>query len=1023
MKMPGLYTEADYENSVIELFRNDLGYEYAYGPDIERDFYSPLYEEVLLDSLYRLNRGLPDDAIQDALFKLKNFENGELVQKNAVFMDYLQNGIPVRFFVGGEERSSIVYLVDYKNPDNNSFIVANQWTFIENSNKRPDVILFLNGLPVVLVELKSPSREETDASEAYRQLRNYMQEIPSMFIYNAICVMSDQLTSKAGTITSGEDRFMEWKTKDGDYENTQYAQFDTFFEGMFQKERLLDIIKNFICFSNEGINTFKILAGYHQYFAVRKAIESTKHATVTDGKGGVFWHTQGSGKSLSMVFYAHLLQEALDSPTIVVLTDRNDLDDQLYGQFAKCKDFLRQEPMHAESREHLKTLLAGRQANGIIFTTMQKFEESHEPLSERHNIVVMADEAHRGQYGLAEKIKITKNEEGEDVAKRVIGTARIIRNTLPNATYIGFTGTPISSKDRSTREVFGDYIDIYDMTQAVEDGATRPVYYESRVIKLNLDEATLKLIDAEYDIMAANADEEVIEKSKRELGQMEAVLGNDNTINSLVCDILDHYENNRENLLTGKAMIVAYSRPIAMKIYKRILELRPAWTEKVAVVMTSGNNDPEEWRQIIGNKHHKDELAKKFKDNNSPLKIAIVVDMWLTGFDVPSLATMYVYKPMSGHNLMQAIARVNRVFRDKEGGLVVDYVGIATALKQAMNDYTSRDKKNYGDTDVAKVAYPKFLEKLSVCRDKFHGYVYSKFQSGTDLERAKTISGAVNFIMGRERVDEEDSFVKEALMLHQALSLCSSLVDEDSRFEAAFFESVRVLVLRLTNTGVGKKISLPEMNSRINELLKQSIKSDGVINLFSDIKEEFSLFDPKFLEEVAKMKEKNLAVELLKKLIAEQVSVYRRTNVVKSEKFSEIMQRALNAYLNGMLTNEEVIEEMLNLAKQIAEAQKEGDKLGLTADELAFYDALTKPQAIKDFYENDELIAITKELADTLRKNKTIDWQKRESARAKMRMLIKKLLKKHKYPPEGMEDAVQTVMTQCELWTDNMMDA
>lgn len=1013
------FTEEKYENSVIELFEN-MGYNHVYGPDIERDFYSPLYEEVLESDLYRLNKGLPSDAIQDAIFKLKNFENGELVQKNEVFMDYLQNGIPVRYFENGEERSSIVYLIDYKNTENNSFIVANQWTFIENSNKRPDVILFLNGLPVVLVELKSPSREETDASEAYRQLRNYMQEIPSMFIYNAICVMSDQLTSKAGTITSGEDRFMEWKTKDGDYENTQYAQFDTFFEGMFQKERLLDIIKNFICFSNEGIKSFKILAAYHQYFAVRKAIESTKHATVTDGKGGVFWHTQGSGKSLSMVFYAHLLQEALDSPTIVVITDRNDLDDQLYGQFAKCKDFLRQEPMHAESREHLKSLLAGRQANGIIFTTMQKFEESHEPLSERHNIVVMADEAHRGQYGLAEKIKITKNEEGEDVAKRVIGTARIIRNTLPNATYIGFTGTPISSKDRSTREVFGDYIDIYDMTQAVEDGATRPVYYESRVIKLNLDEATLKLIDAEYDIMAANADEEVIEKSKRELGQMEAVLGNDNTINSLVCDILDHYENNRENLLTGKAMIVAYSRPIAMKIYKRILELRPAWTEKVAVVMTSGNNDPEEWRQIIGNKHHKDELAKKFKDNNSPLKIAIVVDMWLTGFDVPSLATMYVYKPMSGHNLMQAIARVNRVFRDKEGGLVVDYVGIATALKQAMNDYTSRDKKNYGDTDVAKVAYPKFLEKLSVCRDKFHGYDYSKFQNGTDLERAKTISGAVNFIMSREKVDEKDSFVKEALMLHQALSLCSSLVPEDSRFEAAFFESVRVLVLRLTNTGVGKKISLPEMNARINELLKQSIKSDGVINLFSDIKEEFSLFDPKFLQEVANMKEKNLAVELLKKLIAEQVSVYRRTNVVKSEKFSEIMQRSLNAYLNGMLTNEEVIEEMLKLAKQIAAAQKEGDKLGLTADELAFYDALTKPQAIKDFYENDELIAITKELADTLRQNKTIDWQKRESARAKMRMLIKKLLKKHKYPPEGMEDAVQTVMTQCELWTDNM---
>lgn len=1017
--MLNFFREEDYEKSLIELFQNDLEYEYVYGPDIERDFYSPFYEDLLIESLYRINHGATNDAIQDALFKLKNFENGELVQKNAIFMDYLQNGIPVRYFVDGEERSSIVYLVDYKNPENNSFVVANQWTFIENSNKRPDLILFLNGLPIVLMELKSPSREETDASEAYRQLRNYMQEIPSMFIYNAICVMSDQLISKAGTITSGEDRFMEWKTKDGNYENTQYAQFDTFFEGIFQKERLLDIIKNFICFSNEGINSYKILAGYHQYFAVKKAIESTKHATVTDGKGGVFWHTQGSGKSLSMVFYAHLLQEALDSPTIVVLTDRNDLDDQLHSQFVKCKDFLRQEPLQAESRENLKTLLAGRQANGIIFTTMQKFEESDEPLSERHNIIVMADEAHRGQYGLAEKIKITKNESGEEVAKRVIGTARLIRNTLPNATYIGFTGTPISSKDRSTREVFGDYIDIYDMTQSVEDGATRPVYYESRVIRLNLNQATLSLIDAEYDLMSLNADSEVIEKSKHELGQMEAILGNDNTLDSLVHDILDHYENNREYLLTGKAMIVAYSRSIAMKIYKRILELRPNWEEKVAVVMTSGNNDPEEWRQIIGNKHHKNELAKKFKDNNSPLKIAIVVDMWLTGFDVPSLATMYIYKPMTGHNLMQAIARVNRVFRDKEGGLIVDYVGIATALKQAMNDYTSRDKKNYGDTDVSMVAYPKFLEKLSICRDIFHGYDYSKFKSGTDLERAKTISGAVNFIMDKERAEDKEVFVKESLMLHQALSLCSSLVNEDDRFEAAFFEAVRVLVLRLTNTGVGKKISLPEMNARINELLKHSIKSDGVINLFSDIKEEFSLFDPKFLQDVANMKEKNLAIELLKRLISNQVSVYRRTNVVKSEKFSEIMQRSLNAYLNGMLTNEEVIAEMLKLAKQIATDRQEGEKLGLTADELAFYDALVKPQAIKDFYENEELISITKELAETLRKNRTIDWQKRESARAKMRMIIKKLLKKHKYPPEGMDDAVQTVITQCELWTDN----
>ena len=781
---------------------------------------------------------------------------------------------------------------------------------------------------------------------------------------------------------------------------------------MFQKERLLDIIKNFICFSNEGLKKIKILAGYHQYFAVRKAIESTKHATLTDGKGGVFWHTQGSGKSLSMVFCAHLLQEALDSPTIVVITDRNDLDDQLYGQFAKCKNFLRQDPMHAESRENLKTLLDGRKANGIIFTTMQKFEESSEPLSERRNIIVMADEAHRSQYGLKEKVDAKTGE-------IKVGTARVIRDSLPNATFIGFTGTPISAKDRNTREVFGDYIDIYDMTQAVEDGATRPVYYESRVIKLKFDEATLRLIDQEYDLMANQADPAVIEKSKRELGQMEAVLGNDATIDSLVQDILDHYENYRENLLTGKAMIVAYSRAIAMKIYHRILELRPNWTEKVKVVMTESNKDPEEWRSVIGNKRRRDELAKEFKDNNSPMKIAIVVDMWLTGFDVPSLATMYVYKPMQGYNLMQAIARVNRVFRDKEGGLIVDYVGIASALKQAMNDYTARDKKNYGDTDIAKVAYPKFLEKLSVCRDLFHGFDYSKFETGSDLERSRTISGAVNFILSPAKEREREDFVKEALMLQQALSLCSSLVERNMRIEAAFFESVRVLVMRLTNQGEGKKLSLPEMNARINALLKSSIKSDGVINLFSEVKEEFSLFDPKFLEEISRMKEKNLAVELLKKLIAEQIQIYRRSNVVKSEKFSEIIQGVMNRYLNGMLTNEEVIEELLKMAQQIREAHDVGDELGLSEDELAFYDALTKPQAIKDFYENDELIAITKELTESLRKNRSVDWQKRDSARAKMRMMIKRLLRKHKYPPEGMDDAVATVMLQCELWTDN----
>lgn len=1021
------YTEQSYENSVIELFQN-MGYTHVYGPDIEnRDFYCPLYEDILLDYIHRLNKTAPEDAIQDALFKLKNIDNNDLLQQNMVFMDYLQNGIPARYMENGEQRSALIYLVDYKNPDNNSFIVANQWTFIENSEKRPDVLLFINGLPLVLFELKSPSREETDSSQAYRQIRNYMKEIPSMFIYNAICVMSDMLTSKAGTITSDETRYMEWKTKDGNYENNQHAQFDTFIEGIFTKERLLDILKNFICFNNDGLNTFKILAGYHQYFAVKKAIESTKKATKTDGKGGVFWHTQGSGKSLSMVFYAHLLQEALNSPTIVVLTDRNDLDDQLYSQFSKCQEFLRQTPVQATCRKitntssqndiGLKDWLNGREANGIIFTTMQKFEESDEPLSTRRNIIVMADEAHRGQYGLSEKVD-------SQTGKIKIGTARIIRNSLPNATYIGFTGTPISLKDKDTQEVFGNYIDIYDMTQAVEDGATRPVYYESRVVKLQLDPAVLQLIDKEYDLMALNADEEVIEQSKRELSKMESILGDESTINSLVDDILNHYEDNREHLLTGKAMIVAYSRPIAMKIYDRILKLRPHWgekdKEKVAVVMTSGNNDPEEWRDIIGNKSYKAELAKRFKDNKDTLKIAIVVDMWLTGFDVPSLATMYVYKPMNGYNLMQAIARVNRVFKDKEGGLVVDYVGIASALKQAMNDYTKRDQKKYGNPDISKIAYPKFVEKLEVCCDLFHGYDFSKFITGTDLERAKLISGAVNFIVDRNMQDRKELFQKEALLLHQALSLCSSIAQSDERITAAFFESVRVLLNRLMNTGVDKKISLVEMNARINELLKQSIKSDGVINLFSDVKQEFSLFDPKFLDEIANMKEKNLAVEILKKLLAEQISVYRRTNVVKSEKFSELIQATMNKYINGLITSTEVSQELLKIAKAIKDGEQPiGD---LNAEEIAFYDALTKPQAVKDFYKNEELINMTRELTELLRKSKTIDWQKKESARAKMRVKIKRLLKKYNYPPNDQMDALQTVMTQCELWTDHLKE-
>ncbi len=1003
-----IFNEESYENAVLYLLET-LGYEHIYGPEVERDYRVPFYEAQLAHSLTLVNPTKPAVAIEEAIRRVRDIDTGTLVQKNEKFMEFLQNGVEVTYTVKGETIHDIVYLIDFVHPDRNTFQAINQWTFVEYSEKRADIMIFVNGLPLVLVELKSPSREETDASAAYRQIRNYIQEIPSLFIYNVFCVMSDMALSKAGTITSKEDRFMEWKTKDGLEETKDFVDYDTFFVGMFKRDRFLDLIKNFVCFSNDEAGSAKILAGYHQYFAVKKAVDRTVRATNTDGKIGVFWHTQGSGKSLSMVFYAHLIQTVLNKPTIVVITDRNDLDDQLYTQFSKCQNFLRQKPVQASSREHLKELLLGREANGIIFTTMQKFEESNEPLSERRNIVVMTDEAHRGQYGFEEKI----NAQG----KISVGMARIIHDSLPNASFIGFTGTPISDKDRDTQEVFGNYIDIYDMTQAVKDGATCPVFYESRVVNLKLDEATIQKIDAEYEKLSAEgATAQQIEESMHEMSHLEEILGAPETIDSLVRDMLKHYEENRQFELTGKAMIVAFSRPIAMRIYNKILDLRPNWKEKVKVVMTGSNNDPEEWHSIIGNKQFKKELAKKFKDDNDPMKIAIVVDMWLTGFDVPSLATMYVYKPMSGHNLMQAIARVNRVFAGKAGGLVVDYIGIAKALKEAMRDYTKQDQENYGNPDIKETALVKFKEKLEICRDFFYGFNYAKFHSGTDADRAEIIKSAVNFMLAPSMEEQCTKFLKEALLLKNAVSLCRSLLNESQRYEAAFFETVRTAINRIKNIKV--KVSKKEINDRIGELLKQSIKSEGVINLFSDVKAEFSLFDPAFLDEISKMKEKNIAIELLKKLLKERIHLYQRTNLVQAQKFSELINMSLSNYLKGLLTNEEVIKELLELAKEIAQNEQVADSLGLNPEEKAFYDALTRPQAIKDFYTNEELVKLTRELTEELRKNRTIDWQKKESARAGMRSKVKRLLRKYKYPPEDTPAALETVIRQCEQWAD-----
>ncbi len=1019
MSSTNSFTEKSFENAVIQFFQDKLGYEYIPGSEIDRNsFRDVLFEKQLRNSLTRINPGIQDEAIDAAIFELKNRLSGNLVQQNETFTNYLQNGLTVSIMTNGKVTYPLVKLVDYDNVDNNSFIISNQFTIDGVERKIPDVIVFLNGIPLVVMELKTCTREQTDSSDAFLQLENYKKVIPQLFSYNAFCIISDMIVTKAGTITSDETRYSQWKTVDGKTVNDK-PHFSILMEGMMEKNRFLDIIRNFILFSKDEKGSVKILAAYHQYHAVRKALSSVSNAIGTTRKGGVFWHTQGSGKSLSMVFLSRLLMVTHPNLTIVVITDRNDLDDQLYSQFAKCRGFLRTEPKHQHSTRDLSETLTNTHFGGIIFTTMQKFEEAEEPFSLRDDIVVMADEAHRSQYGLSESFDFKTQRMRK-------GTARIIRDALPNATFIGFTGTPIAKKDHNTIEVFGDCIDVYDMTQAVIDGATRPVYYESRVMNIQLNQDILKRIDgilAEYvaeeepDYTSSN-----IMKTQKKNATMEALLSAPETIRTLATDIIKHYEG-RQDILTGKAMIVAYSRPIAMLIYQEMLNQRPEWKEKVKVVMTHGNQDPPEWLDLIGN-ISKQDLANKFKDNNDPMKIAIVVDMWLTGFDVPSLATMYVFKPMAGHNLMQAIARVNRVFKDKEGGLVVDYIGIATALKEAMKQYTFRDQQNYGEMNIADTALITFRDKLEVCFSIFHGMKgeLAKFITGDDLDRSRVITDGIEYIVDNHREREKKNFIETAYQLKQAASLCRSLLDKTERLYASLFEAIRVSVLRLEGPRGASGQNLREISSQIKELLNQSVSSNGVINVFDNIDTEFSIFDEKFLSEVAALKEKNIASELLRRLLEDKVHVYQRTNLVKSQLFSEKMAEIMNKWRNMQITNAEVIEELLKLAEDLKNDANKARELNLSVEEMAFYDALSKPIARKDFYTNQELIAMTRALTESLRKNRTIDWNKKDSARAKMRMAVKRLLKDYKYPPEGYDDALDLVLKQCELWSENQIE-
>ena len=1013
------FTEDSYERALIDLFEK-MGYQYECGYDVERDYRNPYYEEDMREALRRQNPMLSDEVLNEAFRLVTHVNEGVLEQRNETLMDYVQNGVEVKYAEGGRSKTALVKLLNYDSPLQNLFKVVNQWTVVEYEKIRCDLVVFINGLPLVVIELKSPTREEASEEDAYLQIKQYQQKCPSLFVYNAFSVISDQLTSKAGTITAKENRYMEWKSVDGTVETNAIADYETFFKGIFKKERLIDILQNFICFDHKDGRVAKIMGAYHQYFAVNKALAKTDTAIGGDGKIGVFWHTQGSGKSLSMVFYVHLLVQRYPQCTIVVVTDRNDLDQQLYEQFAGCQKFLRQEPQRVgfdlnekgkltktAGREDLVRKLKDLQTGGIIFTTIQKFEEGTGLLSERDNIIVITDEAHRSQYG---------DEHWDSKAEKMKkGFALFMRESLPHASFIGFTGTPISQRDRDTKEVFGDYIDVYDMTQAVADGATKPVYYESRVIKLNLNDEALHKLDEEFDRLAdEGATDEQINKARQENSGLKEILCHPDTIDSLCNDIIEHYEKNRQYELTGKAMIVAYNKEAAVKIYRKMRELRPGGTEKIHVVASAANTDKEEWHDVIDAKRNK-EYAALFKDDESPMKIAIVVDMWLTGFDVPSLATMYVYKPMKEHNLMQAIARVNRVFPDKEGGLVVDYVGIAGALKQAMQDYTNRDKQQFGDPDIGKTALVKFKEKLEICRDLLHGFDYSGWYEGSDSERSRLITSGVNFMLEVDRQERRKSFVEESQLLHNAQTLCKSLVSDHDKREVTFMDAVRVMLQRLNIKGT--TISKHDINERISRLLEQSLQSQGVEVLTPHVK--FSLFDKSFLNEIKKMKERNLALKLLENLVRGKIRNFERTNIVQSLKFSEMMNNALSNYLKGLLTNEEVIAELLRMADEIKRCEEEGNELGLTIEEKAFYDALSSPQGVKEAYSNEEFVKLTKELTEQLRKNRTIDWNHKDSARAKMRVMVKRLLKKYHYPPEGQEQALQTVMAQCNKWADD----
>lgn len=996
-----MFTEDSLESVVLELLAEELHYTVQNGYDLVRDYHSVLLEEDLREALAVLNPSVPEEILEAALRKLQYLDEASLVAANQQFQKYLIEGISIEVY-GEDVPSRIVKVIDFDTPSNNTYKAINQFTVIHKAEKRPDVVVFVNGLPLVVIELKSAVREEATIHDGYLQIKTYQDIIKPLFHYNAFSIISDGVNARFGSITADYDRYMQWKQVDRHspiVDESHIAQIGTLLKGLLHRERLLDIIRNFTFFAG---GKAKIIAGYHQYFGMNKAIESVVRAIDGDKRGGVVWHTQGSGKSFSMVFLSAGLIQRLNNPTIVVVTDRNDLDEQIHGTFSSAADYLRQAPVRAESRENLIELLENRSVGGIIFTTIQKFTEETGLLSGRHDIIVIADEAHRSQYGIDPDIKIDKK---TLEAELVYGYAKYLRDALPNATFIGFTGTPIDSNDKSTIGVFGELIDVYDMTQAKLDGATVDLHYENRLAKVHLDEGILDQIDAEVaKIEAQGLTPEKIEKLKKDLVTMEAVIGDEDRLNLVVEDILAHYAI-RKNILKGKAMIVAYSRKIAYRMYQLIKDKAPELAGNVGLVMTDSNKDDQEMRDVVGNKQHRQLLANQFKDENSDFKIAIVVDMWLTGFDVPCLDTMYVDKIMKEHNLMQAIARVNRVYKGKQAGLIVDYIGLSKYLKEALNTYTSRDRNSIPEIEKAKEI---LMTEVEILEGMFHGFDFGAYMHATPKERFELIQDGVEHVL-KERAKE--TFLKHVARLQSAYNICATALDFTVRVQVSFFMAVKSFIVKVERDGMP---DVEAFKRKITAMIEEAIIKDGDEVVSISAKKEKSLLSAENLQKIMAMKRKNVAATILKKLIDDKIKWFEQTNIVRSGFFSEKLKNIVERY-NQAEDIDVLITQMIDIAKEIESAINEGIDMQLTPEEQAFYDALAKPELVKVHYQSDVLREMAKKLLQLIVENKTPDWYKRNDARANMRSLIKRLLKQYKYPPDEIPDATELVIKQAEM--------